>query len=829
MGNLKVNSYLNQPLKAQIPLADLNGVAVSGIKASVASYDDYQRLGFTYHETLEALSFRVAKRSNGRVYIDISSQERIAEPYIELVIDLVWANGQLYRAYTVLLDPPNYTLTNKSRNIPIVRPNKKHQFVSGVVDRAVYQDIVVQSQLSSNTLPASKYGLTVKDETIWSIAQRYVRGGITLQQVALAVVGANPQAFKKGNLNGLLSGKQLDIPSTTKIASIPVSLANQEVSAHDRAWADKRLIEHVLAPPYINGIPAVPMALPETEISKTSRIPVLEAPVSTAKNSQNSAAPQVKSNAMDRPTEKKPVKSKDLFLYLQYPDTILPAIAGVAKPLSESKKPKAINATNNPATTLHPVSLQSGVNDASNVKFSNSVENQIKALKIQNQRLEILMEQREKALTELRDQINILVKERKALAGQSTKINLSNEGGFPWSFLFFLAFLIIFGIVGVLYLVYYSTEGFTKKINIRRNVFRFNDEKIDSEEPIQRDDDNSSVIITPKDRNNQTQDTLENYTKLEPSVSDPALYHNPTAAEITSILSNTKAEQIETGEKKKAASKSPGKQGDKNNDTPIKNRKMDASNNQESSPKNASTLAIKEPSISEDKISDWDHSMQDKTEKNNTIEYNPEAIMQVRSDSKIAAADKNMPKSTDNDFDGNLIEFSTKHQDIVETKKNEDTSEMQTDNKRVQKQIDANDNIDDEILAEISLEDIMDVEDSTVTLDETTPIPSPIDFSIKSNNIEEAGSDSEETSNNIAAEGGSHDSGNTSKEVQHDNQDTMVKSKAALNTLLELAQTYIGMDDNIAAREALEEVLKYGTDAQKETAQALLKQLADNT
>jgi pilus assembly protein FimV len=52
-----------------------------------------------------------------------------------------------------------------------------------------------------------------------------------------------------------------------------------------------------------------------------------------------------------------------------------------------------------------------------------------------------------------------------------------------------------------------------------------------------------------------------------------------------------------------------------------------------------------------------------------------------------------------------------------------------------------------------------------------------------------------------------------------------LKSKKALDTLLALAKTYIGMGDIDSARQSLEEVLEHGDETQKEAAQQLLNDL----
>ena len=63
--------------------------------------------------------------------------------------------------------------------------------------------------------------------------------------------------------------------------------------------------------------------------------------------------------------------------------------------------------------------------------------------------------------------------------------------------------------------------------------------------------------------------------------------------------------------------------------------------------------------------------------------------------------------------------------------------------------------------------------------------------------------------------------------TQNENSNPL-KSTKALNTLLDLAKTYIGMDDFESARHSLDEVLEYGSDAQKEEARRLLAQINDN-
>lgn len=44
--------------------------------------------------------------------MEVYSKERMTEPYMQLIVDLTWPKGQIFKVYTVLLDPPGYKLTN---------------------------------------------------------------------------------------------------------------------------------------------------------------------------------------------------------------------------------------------------------------------------------------------------------------------------------------------------------------------------------------------------------------------------------------------------------------------------------------------------------------------------------------------------------------------------------------------------------------------------------------------------------------------------------------------------------------------------------------------
>ncbi len=105
LGQLNLHSYLNQPLKATVPLIALNGVNLEDIHVRLASDDDFQRLDIERSALLNQMTFTVMKETEGSPIIAINSKEPLAEPFLLFLLDVTWPDGHMVREYTLLLDP----------------------------------------------------------------------------------------------------------------------------------------------------------------------------------------------------------------------------------------------------------------------------------------------------------------------------------------------------------------------------------------------------------------------------------------------------------------------------------------------------------------------------------------------------------------------------------------------------------------------------------------------------------------------------------------------------------------------------------------------------
>lgn len=82
-----------------------------------------------------------------------------------------------------------------------------------------------------------RYGPVAAGETLSRIASRIDHAGSTHEQALAALLVANPHAFLGGNINRLMRGVELALPSPATIASVPEADARRLIHLHASAWA----------------------------------------------------------------------------------------------------------------------------------------------------------------------------------------------------------------------------------------------------------------------------------------------------------------------------------------------------------------------------------------------------------------------------------------------------------------------------------------------------------------------------------------------------------------------------------------------------------------
>jgi len=106
LGKLKVFSALNEPLNAEIEFTSATEKEFKGLTVSLASRADFDAAGVDRPPLLSQIKFIVAKRTDGRYFLELRTDQQLDEPFLHLLLQIEWPGGRLVREYTALIDPP---------------------------------------------------------------------------------------------------------------------------------------------------------------------------------------------------------------------------------------------------------------------------------------------------------------------------------------------------------------------------------------------------------------------------------------------------------------------------------------------------------------------------------------------------------------------------------------------------------------------------------------------------------------------------------------------------------------------------------------------------
>lgn len=296
LGEIDLKSALNQELDAEVQVLSAEPADAEQLIIKLASREAFARAGIDRPFLLTQLKFKTIVK-NDKPYIKIYTQNPIREPFLSFLLDVDWPDGHLLREYTLLLDPPVFSgMTSKSRmedsGRPFIDPADQAQYQSesrrsqrmdgrpaqydvaaprssnsyaGTDSRPAASDRPMMAESSSRVKPApavaksedsqrrvtyqpmpqytqvsGDYRVQARD-TLWSIANRFrANSGASVEQMMLALVRENPEAFIKENINGVKRGYILRMPNREQMTRIDRQQALAQVKQHTALWREYR-------------------------------------------------------------------------------------------------------------------------------------------------------------------------------------------------------------------------------------------------------------------------------------------------------------------------------------------------------------------------------------------------------------------------------------------------------------------------------------------------------------------------------------------------------------------------------------------------------------
>jgi len=242
LGDLSSKSTLNQNFQGDISLLSVEPEELDAVRVKLADAEAFSRAGVERPFYLSLLRFEPTLTAKGRPVIRVTSEFPIREPFMNFLIEVNWPNGRLLREYTVLLDPPTTTMRRPS---PVAAPTKAAP--APAVPKATTAAAPAPSAAAPLPQPstaasagASEYGPVKSNETAWSIAKKLRPRGVSMEQMMMALLDANPQAFLEGNVNLLRSGQILRVPSVADIQQLSRQDARQAYRQQQDEWLARR-------------------------------------------------------------------------------------------------------------------------------------------------------------------------------------------------------------------------------------------------------------------------------------------------------------------------------------------------------------------------------------------------------------------------------------------------------------------------------------------------------------------------------------------------------------------------------------------------------------
>ena len=255
LGVIQVQSGLNQPLVAEIPIIQGSPGEAEGLIVQLASPEDFERVGMNRSTIGVPVEFAIGKNARGEPVIKVTSKEIVREPFLGMLLEANWPKGRLLREYTVLLDPPVMAPAVKGSSAVAVAAKEPERTATQPLPTskpipakpapiAATQPAAAppQSTAKPTSAPAprsisgNEYGPVAAGETLGEIA-RSTRPdeAISVNQMMIALLKNNPNAFFKENINALKRGAVLRIPSAEEIAA---SGSAREAAATVRSQID---------------------------------------------------------------------------------------------------------------------------------------------------------------------------------------------------------------------------------------------------------------------------------------------------------------------------------------------------------------------------------------------------------------------------------------------------------------------------------------------------------------------------------------------------------------------------------------------------------------
>ncbi len=254
LGRLNVQSALGEPLRAEIEVTELTPAEAGGLKVNIASTEAFNAAGVPYNAALADVRVNLQRRADGRYVVRLTSNRMLSEPFVDLLLEANSNSGRIVRDYTVLLDPPKSrtataapiapTAPQISAAAPVqspALPAPAAQARQRPAPAAATAVVPPPAEAATLRTANGEQQVTVQPgDTASKIAGAYKPADVSLDQMLVALLRANPDAFIAGNVNRMKAGAVLDVPTASQAGAVTPPEARRTLTAQSRDFGDYR-------------------------------------------------------------------------------------------------------------------------------------------------------------------------------------------------------------------------------------------------------------------------------------------------------------------------------------------------------------------------------------------------------------------------------------------------------------------------------------------------------------------------------------------------------------------------------------------------------------
>lgn len=250
LGALRVDSALGESLRAEIAIPQATPAELSNLIVQIAPPEAFRARGLDYSAAASSINVQLVQKPDGTALLQLRSNAPLNDPFVDLIVDTQWNTGSMQRSYTLLLDPPStprsaapataaapqITAPQVSAPAPVSVTGKTYSSSSRIrATTPPAQPVAAAAAPAPAPAGAPNEAVRVRSgDTAGRIANANRPAGVSLDQMLVAMLRSNPNAFINGNVNRLRAGTVLQMPSREQALETSAQEARQIVAAQSR-------------------------------------------------------------------------------------------------------------------------------------------------------------------------------------------------------------------------------------------------------------------------------------------------------------------------------------------------------------------------------------------------------------------------------------------------------------------------------------------------------------------------------------------------------------------------------------------------------------------